>query len=99
MRTDAAFANRIAALQVANLSDAQVQAFAEASLEIAPITAGLANATPEQRDQATQQIRAILDRHGIDGAAYNAIARRAQTDQALAARIAAAQTAAQSQGS
>lgn len=90
-RNDQALANRLASLQ--GFTDAQVQSFAAASLEIDPINRQLATATPEQRAQAAEQIRAILARHNLDGATYNAIATAAQTDQTLAARIAAAQAA------
>lgn len=76
-------------------SDAQLQAFAAASLEIDPISRSLAGATPEQQATATTQIRTILQQHDLDGETYNAIASRAQTDTVLAARIAAAQTALQ----
>jgi hypothetical protein len=87
LRTDTALATRVTGLQ--GFSDAQLQAFAQASLEIDPINRTLANADAAQRAQATEQIRQILERHNLDGATYNAIATRAQTDQALAARIAA----------
>lgn len=74
-------------------TDAQVQSFAAASFEIDPINRQLATATPEQRTQAAEQIRAILTRNNLDGATYNAIATAAQSDQALSARIAAARAA------
>lgn len=78
-------------------SDAQLQSFAAASLEIDPISRGLAGATPDQQATAATQIRAILERHNLDGNTYNAIASQAQTDAVLAGRIAAAQTAAMPQ--
>lgn len=94
-QTDQALANRIAAVSVGTaFTDAQLQAFAAASLEIDPISRGLATATPEQQAQAGEQIRAILVRHNLSQEAYNGIAARAQTDQTLAARIAQFQTAA-----
>jgi hypothetical protein len=68
-------------------SDAQLQAFIAASTEIDPINRTLATATPEQQAQAATQIRAILDRTGLNGETYNAIASQAQSDPAFAARI------------
>jgi hypothetical protein len=90
-RTDQALSNRIAGLTPANFTDAQLTAFVAAAAEIDPISRSLATATPEQRTQATEQIRAILTRHNIDSETYNAIAARAQTDAELAARITALQ--------
>lgn len=84
---DRTFAARLAAIQPDTFSDDSLRAFARASIEIQPITDGLAAATPEQRTQATEQIRQILERNNLDSATYNAIAARAQTDQALVARI------------
>lgn len=92
-RTDDALAQRLAALQLQNLSDDMLRRFAAAATEIDPITRGLgADATDAQRAQAATQIRAVLDRHNLTVAAYNAIATRAQADQALAARIAQARS-------
>lgn len=88
---DPLLAARVAGLE--GFTEAQVQAFASASLQIDPINRSLATATPEERSAAAQQIRDILARNNLDGATYNAIATRAQADQALAARIAAAQAA------
>lgn len=70
-------------------TDAQLQAFAAASAEIDPINQSLANASDEQRAQATERIRAILQQNNLDVETYNAIAARAQADPALAAQIAA----------
>jgi len=84
---DRTFAARLAALQPDTFGDDSLLAFARASIEIQPITDSLATATPEQRTQATEQIRQILERNNLDSATYNAIAARAQSDQALAARI------------
>jgi hypothetical protein len=78
--------------ETAGYSDAQLRAFAEASLEIDPISRGLAGATPQEQATAAEQIRGILERHDLDGATYNAIASEAQTDAELAARIAELQT-------
>ena len=86
-RNDAAFANRLTALQPDTFSDDNLRAFAAASIEIEPINRTLATATPEQRSEAAAQIRAILDRHNLDGATYNAIATRAQSDPDFADRI------------
>jgi hypothetical protein len=80
------------ATEMDGYSDAQLRAFAEASLEIDPISRGLAGATPQEQATATEQIRGILERHDLDGATYNAIAAEAQTDAELAARIAELQT-------
>lgn len=95
---DRTFASRLAALQPDTFSDATLRAFAAASVEIDPINRTIATATPEQRTQATEQIRQILQRNNIDSATYNAIAARAQTDTALAARIAALHRANQGAG-
>jgi hypothetical protein len=74
-------------LQPGTFTDANLRAFAAASVEIEPINRSLATASAEQRTQATERIRAILARHNLDGATYNAIAARAQSDPAFAARI------------
>jgi hypothetical protein len=84
---DPAFANRLTSLQPDTFSDANLRAFAAASAEIEPINRTLAAATPEQRTAAAGQIRAILQRHNLDGATYNAIASRAQSDPAFAERL------------
>ncbi|MGD9966099.1 MAG: DUF4168 domain-containing protein [Hyphomonadaceae bacterium] len=86
---DRVFAARLAALQPDTFTDATLRAFAAASVDIEPITRTLATATPEQRTQATEQIRQILQRNNLDSATYNAIAARAQSDSTFAARIAA----------
>lgn len=79
------------AQQQQTFTDEQVAAFAAASTEVAPVSQTLAEATPAERTQATNQIREILTRHNIDADTYNAIATQAQTDVSLAARIRAAQ--------
>jgi hypothetical protein len=86
---DRTFAARLAAVQPDTFNDTTLRSFAAASVEIEPITRTLATATPEQRTQATEQIRQILQRNNLDSATYNAIAARAQSDTAFAARIAA----------
>ncbi len=96
-RTDQALANRIAALRTGAVTDAQLRAFAEASLEIDPISRAAAAAPADQRPQYAQQIRDVLARHGLDGETYNGIAARAQSDQALAQRIAEIQIEIQSE--
>lgn len=88
-RTDQPFANRIAGLTPNTFTAAQLRAFVLASAEINPINTGLASASEAEREAATAQIRAILERHGIDANDYNAIAARAQNDAELAARISA----------
>lgn len=95
-QSDADFANRLTGLQPGTFSDANLRAFAAAAVEIEPINRTLAAATPEQRAQAAEQLRAILERHNLDGATYNAIAARAQEDPAFAARISALHTQSQS---
>lgn len=76
----------------ATYTDAQLRSFAAASVEIDPISRSLQGATPEARAAAATQIRASLTRHNIDSTTYNAIAAAAQSDAALAARVAALQT-------
>lgn len=92
-RTDATLAGRITALEVGSFSDAQIAAFARASLEIDPLNRALAAASEAERPQLAAQIRAVLDRYQLEGATYNAIAAQAQRDPALAQRIAASQQA------
>jgi len=89
-RTDQALANRISASAVGSttFTDAQLQAFVAASAEIDPLNRQIAAAPAEQRAQIGAQIRAALQRHNLDIDTYNGIAARAQTDQALAQRIA-----------
>jgi len=69
-------------------TDAQLRSFVTASAEIDPLNRQLATATGEQRTAIVGQIRASLERNAIDSATYNAIAAQAQTDTALATRIA-----------
>ncbi|MBK6703080.1 MAG: DUF4168 domain-containing protein [Caulobacteraceae bacterium] len=83
---DRTFAARLAGVQLIHSATTRC-AFARASIEIQPLTAGLSTATPEQQAQITEQIRQILERNNLDSATYNAIAQRAQTDQAFAARV------------
>jgi hypothetical protein len=92
MQTDQALTTRVTDIQLANLTDDQLRRFVAASLEIAPITADLATASEVEREQASAQIGALLLAHDIDSNFYNAIAARAQSDEALAARISALQT-------
>lgn len=73
----------------ATYTDAQLQSFARAAIEVDPISRTLATATPEQQAAATEQIRQILTRNNLDGATYNAIAAQAQRDPAFAQRITA----------
>lgn len=89
-------AERIAAVRVEDLNDDTLRRFVAAAREIDPISRSLAaEATAAERAQAASQIRAVLNRNGISAAIYNAIAARAQGDEALAARIAALQAPAQ----
>jgi hypothetical protein len=87
---EAELAQRIAAVRVENLNDETLSRFVTAAREIDPIGRGLAtDASAHERAQAAARIGAALDRHGISAATYNAIAARAQSDETLAARIAA----------
>jgi hypothetical protein len=91
-RTDQALSERLAALQIETLSDDTLRRFLAAAAEVQPIARGItAESTEAQRQQASDQIGAVLQRHQIDSATYNAIAQRAQTDAALVARINALQ--------
>jgi hypothetical protein len=63
-----------------------VQAFVAARSEIQQLTPGT---TTEAQAQNQIQISQILQRHSLAPDVYNAIATRAQTDQALANRISA----------
>lgn len=76
-----------------SFTDAQLQSFAAASVEIDPISRSLQGATPEAQATAATQIRAILASNNLDSDTYNAIAAAAQADPALAQRIASLQTA------
>ena len=73
----------------ATYTDAQLRSFAVAARQIQPLNAQLTSGTPEQRTAATTQVRAILQQNNLDGATYNAIAAKAQSDPAFAARISA----------
>ncbi|MBX3430907.1 MAG: DUF4168 domain-containing protein [Hyphomonadaceae bacterium] len=84
---DTTFGARLAALTPDTFADANLRAFAQASVEIDPITRDLGTATPEQQAQATTQIREILERNNLDSTTYNAIAARAQAEPAFAQRI------------
>lgn len=76
-------------------SEAQIQSFARASVEVDTIQArhraGMSSGTAEQQAAARQamgaELAAALQRHGIDPATYNNIARTASSDPALAQRI------------
>lgn len=74
-------------------TDTQLRAFVAASAEIDPINRSLQANPSGDQSAAVQQIRDILARHNLDANTYNAIARQASQDQALAARIAAMQSA------
>lgn len=76
-----------------SFTDAQLRAFVAASAEIDPINRQLQANPGGDQTAAVQQIRDVLARHSLDADTYNAIARQASQDQALAARIAAMQTA------
>ena len=70
-------------------TDAQLRAYVAASREVEPISGRIAQMSPQERTQATTQIRTILRRHEITGDQYNAIESQARTDETLAQRIAA----------
>lgn len=74
-----------------SFTDAQLQSFVTASRQIEPLNRQVQTATPEQRTALATQIRGILTANNLDGATYNAIATRAQSDPALAQRIASMQ--------
>ena len=97
--TDQELSRRIAGLELGTITDAQIQAFAAASVEIEPLNQSLATAVEPRRTEIAGQIRAALTQHGLDGATYNAITSRAQADPALAQRIATAQAAARTSDS
>jgi len=86
-RTDQELRLRIAAQTPATYTDDQLRAFAAAAVEIEALNQRMANATPQQREEANAEIEQILARNSIDGVTYNAIAARAQVDQTLAQRI------------
>ncbi|MBI1187423.1 MAG: DUF4168 domain-containing protein [Alphaproteobacteria bacterium] len=79
------------------MTDAQLESFIAAEAEIgpaiAPHTDALRTGTPEQQAAARTAIEAavvpILERHGLDGPTYNAIAREAQQNEAFNLRLAA----------
>lgn len=85
LESDPELAQRQEALQ--GFSDAQVASFAAASVEIDPVARALADASETEQAEGAEQIRLILDRHGLDGSTYNAIATAAQTDPDLQQRI------------
>jgi len=93
MREDTQLAQRATAQ--GGFTEAQLRAFAEASLAIDPLSRQFASANAATQEQLTTQMREVLDEHSLDGATYNAIASAAQTDSELAAQIAALQVAAQ----
>lgn len=64
----------------APFAEAQLEAFAAASAEIEPINAAGA-ASPEARAQANIQIGAVLQRHNLDAATYNAIVDAMRADE------------------
>lgn len=74
-----------------SFTDAQLQSFVTASRQIEPLNRQVQTATPEQRTALATQIRSILTANNLDGATYNAIATRAQSDPSLAQRIASLQ--------
>jgi uncharacterized protein DUF4168 len=78
-----------AAAPPTSFTDEQLRAFSAAAREIQPMNAQLTSGTAEQRATAAEHVRQILARNNLDGATYNAIAAQAQSDPALAQRIAA----------
>lgn len=76
------------AAPAAAYTEAQLHDFARATLELDELTRGLGeNPTEAQRQQATEAAHAVLQRHNLDVATFNAIANQASTDEALAQRI------------
>lgn len=82
-----------ASAEAAAFSETDLEAYALASTEIAPLRAGLGQATPQEQQQTSDQILSILSEHDLDADTYNAISVRAHTDQRLATRIAELQVA------
>lgn len=91
-QTEAAPAQAEQPASPSSFTDAQLQSFAAASIEIDPISRSLQGATPEAQATAATQIRAILASNNLDSDTYNSIAAAAQADPALAQRIASLQT-------
>lgn len=73
------------------ITDEQLRTYAAIQNEIAPLQASLATQTPEQQAQTSRQISAVLARHNMAPATFNAIARMANEDREFAARLATAQ--------
>lgn len=76
------------AAPAASYSEAQLHNFARASVELDELNRGLgSDPSQAQRQQAAASAQAILQRHSLDVATYNAIATQARTDEDLAQRI------------
>ncbi len=87
-RTDQVLNNRISVAAVGDdFTDQQLLAFIAASTEIQPLNASLASGTPEQRTQAAEQIRGILQRNNLDIETYNGIAAQVRTNAELQTRL------------
>ena len=72
----------------ATYSDAQLHDFARASVELDQLKRGLGeNPSADEQQRAATEAQAVLQRHNLDAPTYNAIASRANTDEALAQRI------------
>lgn len=86
-----------AAPEPSAMTDAQLRAFIAAEAEIgpaiAPHTTALQSGTPAEQAAAREAIETavvpILERHGLDGPTYNAIAREAQQNEQFNLRLAA----------
>ncbi|MGE0740339.1 MAG: DUF4168 domain-containing protein [Hyphomonadaceae bacterium] len=77
--------------QPTTFTDAQLRSYVAAREEIEPLQANFASQTPEQQRATTAEITAVIERHGLTPVQFNAVARMANTDQAFASRLAAAQ--------
>ena len=72
----------------ATYSDSQLHDFAGASVELDQLKRGLGdNPSTDEQQRAATEAQAVLQRHNMDAATYNAIASRANADEALAQRI------------
>jgi hypothetical protein len=96
-----------AAPEPSAMTDTQLRAFLAAEAEIgpaiAPHTAALRTGAPAEQAAAREAIEAavvpILERHGLDGPTYNAIAREAQQNEQFNLRLAALRESADETGS
>jgi len=87
-QTDQTLNNRIAVAAVGDsFTDAQLQAFIAATTEIQPLNTALSTGTPEEREQAAEQVRNILQRNNLTIETYNGIAAQIRSNPELQARL------------